>query len=510
MHHKAIKREVQKQLKKNFPKWKLLPRKEKKQISQQVLEEVTNDYNFEDPIKEDKDELLGIDNQSYQPGIMNLDEMDSFVESIESWRLFDFHNIKQHKAIKDYELKLIDELINDEVINKLLSYDGYSPAMREFLPSLFFRAELLKSIKFPEVSYRKYCGDDKNYAGHKETSPYLGMECKQNRAFIGLPLNRKKMISHIQLSQFRSGITFVQAVNLMVYFLTIARKSGLLDSHTLHCVDSTELPVDRHHLLASLTIKGKRIRIYDDIDCDCGKRRNKRDKSIYVVGYRMHTLTALNPETGHSIPLISILAAANHHDSHFLGPLISLGNSIGLNVNLVSADEAYHDKTSEIYTKHGTSVITPENSKVKLPVNVDDETLAVTMNNFCEIPMSYIGTEGSAHEFKCAAEPGECFRSSICPQYRHIPFDQGCFQRLLSADPLFKDVLDLRKNCERPFNLMKKREGLEELRVRSQNSAIARAAFTTISTLLIEIIETRKKGGNKKLKYRQERFFDAA
>ena len=34
----------------------------------------------------------------------------------------------------------------------------------------------------------------------------------------------------------------------------------------------------------------------------------KRDKSVYVVGYRMHTLTAINAKTGHSFPLISLLA----------------------------------------------------------------------------------------------------------------------------------------------------------------------------------------------------------
>ncbi|MFO7839077.1 MAG: hypothetical protein R6X08_06240 [Desulfosalsimonadaceae bacterium] len=68
-----------------------------------------------------------------------------------------------------------------------------------------------------------------------------------------------------------------------------------------------------------------KIRIYDDIDCDCGVRRKKRDKSGYVVGYRMHTLSAINSETGRCIPLISLLAAANHHDSQFLGPLIGLG-----------------------------------------------------------------------------------------------------------------------------------------------------------------------------------------
>jgi len=31
------------------------------------------------------------------------------------------------------------------------------------------RAELLKAIKYPEISYRKFSGDDKAYKGHKET-----------------------------------------------------------------------------------------------------------------------------------------------------------------------------------------------------------------------------------------------------------------------------------------------------------------------------------------------------
>jgi hypothetical protein len=31
--------------------------------------------------------------------------------------------------IKDEELRKIDELIDDRVINRLLSYDGYSPTM---------------------------------------------------------------------------------------------------------------------------------------------------------------------------------------------------------------------------------------------------------------------------------------------------------------------------------------------------------------------------------------------
>jgi hypothetical protein len=129
------------------------------------------------------------------------------------------------------------------------------------------------------------------------------------------------MISHVQMCQFRAGLTFTQLVNLTVYILYHLRENGVLSDGFVHCVDSSELPIDRQQLLAKLTIEGKKIRIYDDIDSDCGRRRKKRDKSVYVVGYRMHTLTAINPETGHSIPLISLLAPANHHDSLFLAPL---------------------------------------------------------------------------------------------------------------------------------------------------------------------------------------------
>jgi hypothetical protein len=91
--------------------------------------------------------------------------------------------------------------------------------MRDLLPSHMLRAELLKALKYPEISYRKFCGDDKSYKGYKENSDYIGMDNKQNRAFIGLPLNRRQMISHVQMSQFRKDLTFRQLVNLMVYIL---------------------------------------------------------------------------------------------------------------------------------------------------------------------------------------------------------------------------------------------------------------------------------------------------
>ena len=125
----------------------------------------------------------------------------------------------------------------------------------------------------------------------------------------------------------------------MVHFF----EYDFLGDSVVHCVDSSELAIDNQRLLASVEVKGQKIRIYDDIDCDCGKRRNKRDKSVYVVGYRVHTLTAINAKSGHSFPLISLLAPANHHDSNFLVLLIKLGKAIGLDLKLITADEAYHD-----------------------------------------------------------------------------------------------------------------------------------------------------------------------
>jgi hypothetical protein len=113
-----------------------------------------------------------------------------------------------------------------------------------------------------------------------------------------------------QLSKFRSSLSFVQQVNLLVYILHHFCQSGLLGDNILHGVDSTLLANDCKLPLATLDIKGKKIRIYSDIDCDCGTRRNKRNKSPYIIGYRLHTLTAIDAKSGHSFPLVSLLGSA--------------------------------------------------------------------------------------------------------------------------------------------------------------------------------------------------------
>lgn len=500
MHHKAIKAEIKKQLKTRYPNWQCLTKKEKKAIAKKVLDEAVKNYDFKQEVTTPLEVLLGIESQLPTASIMNLDEMGRFIEGCKNSVLFKLNRKSRYPLhIKDEELRFINDLLDNKIINKLLSYDGYTPAMRDFFPSNFLRAELLKAVKHPEISYRKFCGDDNDYKGHKEHSPYIGMDNKQNRAFIGLPLNRKQMLSHVQMCQFRAGLAFSQLVNLMVYIIYHLRESGILDEGFVHCVDSTELPVDRQQLLAVLKIKGKNIRIYDDIDCDCGKRRKKRDKSVYVVGYRMHTLTAINPKTGYSIPLISLLAPANHHDSHFLSPLVRLGKAMGLDLKLITADEAYHDKDGSFFKESGVHLVKPPSSKVSLPANVDRDTLQVMFDDLCDIPMKYIGIEEQGHEFKCGAQHGQCHRSEFCPQFRHIDFDNGYFQRILYGSDAVSKALAIRKNGERPFNLLKKREGLEQIRVRSQHGVVVRSTFTTMATLLLELAGTRKtKEANQK------------
>jgi len=484
MRHKDIKQRVNKQLKSQYPKWKRLSKKAKKEIAQKVLAEVVADYDFNQPVTTSRQELLGIEQQAPTKGIINLNDMAEFIKNIHKSRIVKLSN-NQRSAIyiKDDELRFIDELIDDGIINRLLTYSGYSPAMRTTSLSNLFRAELLKAIKYPEISYRKFC-----------TEEYLGLERKQNRVFIGLSLSRKDMIHHTELSKFRSALTFTQQINLLVYIIHHFNQAGLLGDQVLHGIDSTELANECRRPLASVNINGRKIRIYNDIDCDCGKRRNKRDKSSYVVGYRLHTLTVIDAKTGHSFPLISILAAANHHDSQFLSFLVNLAQAMGVDVKLVTADEAYHDKDGSLFKETGVLVTTPPSAKVTLPENVDASKGAVFCNASCRLPMYRVGFESQIHEYKCSADVGDCQHYQSCTQSRFIPVDRGFFQQIpFVGSEQIKQAHAIRKNCERPFNLLKNQTGLETLRVRSQQTSLARCTLSSIAVLLIEMAGLRRK-----------------
>ena len=260
MHHKNIKLIVRKQLKKQFRNWNRLNRKEKKEIAQKVLAEIDAEYDFDRAVDAPREALLGIQQQMPTKGIINLEKMAHLVDTVNKSRITKLSNYKRSAIyIENQELQFIDRLLDDGILNRLLAGEGYSPTMRDIFPNNLFRAELLKAIMYPEISYRKFCSKE-----------YLGLDRKQNRVFIGLSLSKKNMIDHTQLSKFRSSLSFVQQVNLLVYILHHFCQSGLLGDHILHGIDSTELANDCRIPLATLKIKGKKIRIYNDIDCDCG------------------------------------------------------------------------------------------------------------------------------------------------------------------------------------------------------------------------------------------------
>jgi hypothetical protein len=484
MHEKNIKRMVVKQLKKKFPNWSRLSKKTKKTLAQKVLEETVNTYCFDQDITAPLHELTGTPAIGESP-IMTLDDMKRFIADNNS-NILPFVAPSRKKYLMDRELKAIDKLLDNSIIDKLLAAKGYTPCMRNIFPHHLLRAELLKSLKFPELSYRKYCPTQLNK-----------LEQKTNRAFVGLPLHKKLSISDSQLCQFRTGLTFSQMVNIMVYIIHLFEESGRLDSKfVVHGTDSSELPaVCNPRPLATIDIEDKKVRIYADLNADCGTRRNKRDKSKYFVGYRIHSLTAINPQTGHSYPIISLIAPGNHHDNLFLKQLIQLGKAIGVDLRVVTADEAYGDReqNKEIQTEHKVTVIAPPSKKVKLPEHVEKEASAVYMDRWREVPMKYLGkTDEGEHEFKCNAASEECIHHHTCDKYRQIAVDSGMFGQIPALINGVKEVENLRKNIERPFNLLKHREGLEPVRVRSQHGLMAIATFANMANLLLEIVGTRK------------------
>ena len=487
MKRKDIKRQIRKQLKYKHPHWKNMRKSAKKKLLREIADEVMNNYDCSQLMNVPLEELIGIESQVPTAGIRTLKEMAKYIENFHNDNLFILDSNRQFKdKLFDPELKFIDSLFDNAIINTLLAPTGYSPAHREVHPYQLFRMELLKAIKYPEISYRKFCTDE-----------YFGQERQQNRAFVGLPPDTDDQIDHTELCHFRLGLSFRQIMNMMVYALHHFYQSGCLENAIIHGVDSSELPMETNYPLCTIKVNGKNVRIYTDPDCDCGKRRSKRDKSSYVIGYRMHTLTAINPSTGHSFPLLSIVGAANHHDSLFLTPLIKLAQSMGIEMKLITADQAYHDGDGEILKETGVHVIAPPSEKVNLPENVQEFPLRVTCNEHCNIPMKFIGKSSTGHEFACNAESCECMFETDCIKFRTIPSDSGYFQPMPTFLNQSEQAIKIRKHIERPFNLMKKREGLEQTRVRSQHGVIVRSAVTTIATLVLEMAGTRRKQSRK-------------
>lgn len=181
---KDIKRLVCKKLQKDYPNFKRLSKKIKKQITQMVLEEVYANYDMSKTVEADKHDLCHVG--PIPKNIFSLDQIkklhDNFIDSMLAFKLK-----SNSKAIKDPELLAIDKMVDWPFVNHLLAPDNYFAAGHKIFPVQLFKTELLKSLKYPEISYRKFCDKEIN-----------NNERKENRAFIGLKSTQK--IDHSQLS----------------------------------------------------------------------------------------------------------------------------------------------------------------------------------------------------------------------------------------------------------------------------------------------------------------------
>lgn len=472
---KDVKRLVRKALKRDHRGFKAMKKKKKKQVLSQVLRHVIDHYDQNAPVAATNIELCGID--EIPPNIYTLDQMEELIGAHYAGVLALKLN-NRTSAIKDPELQFINELCDWSFVNLLIAPESYSPVHRDKHPVHFFKAELLKSLKNPEITYRKFCKQEIN-----------NKERRENRAFIGLKVNRT--IDHSELSKFRSGLSYDQLVNVMVYFIHLFLKKKGLPKDVVYAVDSTELAEKiSSYPLVELKVGNDKIRLYRDIDADCGPRRKKRDKSNFVVGYRLHTLTVIDAERQVAYPLLSILASANHHDSNFLSMLVQLGKAIGLDINVVIGDQAYgdEDECTDIKKQHNVTILTQPKTIKKLPDFVDTDTFQVYHNDICDRPMTWSGMPyDREHEYMCEASANECPLAGHCDKVRYIPVDSGAFGQIPYHIKQVQKLCSMRKVTERPFNLLKHREGLEPLRTVSRETTRTVTVMANIATLLIEI-----------------------
>lgn len=492
---KDIKQLVRKALKRDYPGFRRLKKKEKKQVLLHVLQHAVDNYDRTAPVEATNYELCGID--EIPSNIYTLDQMEELIAGHHTGMLALKLN-NRTSAVKDPELQFINELCDWSFINSLIAPDSYSPAHREKHPVHLFKAELLKALQYPEVDYRKFCDKKINRK-----------EKRENRAFIGL--NPGQIIDHSELSKFRAGLSHDRLINVMVYFIHLFLREKDLPKNVLYAVDSTELAEKiSNYPLAKLKVGKDEIRLYRDIDADCGSRRTKRDKSKFVVGYRLHTLTVIDPERQVAYPLLSLLASANHHDSNFLVMLVELGKAIGLDLNIVIGDQAYGDEeeNDDIQKQHNVTILTQPKTIKKLPDFVDAETFQVHHDDMCDIPMSWRGvTDDREHEYGCEASVNVCPLAGHCDKIRHIPVDSGAFGQIPYHIKQVREICTMRKVAERPFNLLKHREGLEPLRTVSRETTRTATVMANIATLLIEIAgfrRTTKVSKNEQLKLFQE------
>lgn len=447
-------------------------REEKQQILQQAaaehLDGLADESQFEHAYTEKS--LTGVEELS--PDVMTLQEMGEFIENHQKLVLR-FESPARRRAIGDPFLQKLDRLLDDEIVDALLASSAFCRSKRTWLPSQLLRLELLRSYRFSEWSVREF-------------SRYMAsVHRREERAFCRLPLNRSTMCDHSVMSRFRSSLTMEMRINLSVYFLHFFLKSGHLGDRRMFMVDSTDvaIPINDTPIFKVKAADGSYIRFYSDLDADAGARRRKRDKSNRFIGYRVHTITVGDMDRGIAYPVVSLTAAASHNDSLLLDPLIEIVQAMGLTINVLSADKAYVNSSRTVRMKKECDMltVTPPVGNAVIPENVNHQTGAVFMNSDCNTPMRWRGfdEEDDMHVFKCDGDHN-CLNSPACSRERLLKMDTGLFGAVPRCSKYHGAPLFHRRIAERPFNLMKHKDGLEPCRMKTHRTVAAQVVFCQI------------------------------
>lgn len=473
---KAIRVFIQRQLAAEHPHFSQLKRKAKREIVSAACksaEKAMKAKELKIPALTDEI-LLGLG--KIPEGIMSLEEMTLFIKDHER-SVLPFPRTFDRKHIKKPLLKCMNEILDNGLLDRLLAPPGMTPSKRMWMPSKLLRIELLRTSCFPELSVRKFCDELRD------------LNRKEERTFCHLSLRKKGMCDHSTLSEFRSTLTFEMRVNLMVFMAHHFLSAKHVDENCIHMIDSTDVaePINSAPLAKLKMPDGSFIRFYSDLSSDCGSRRNKRDKSKMFVGYRVHTLCVADARRGIAFPLLSIALAANHHDSQTLDPILSLAEAMGLDVKVLSADEAYADaeKQKRILNEQGTIIVTPPKQKTKIPECVASENGSVFIDKYCETPMIWDGYDKDAgsHVFYCGNDDNICPRKALCPKERKIALDTGFFGPIPFCSPGAEQAINIRKITERPFNLLKHMDGLEPSRMKTFATVSAQVVFSQMTGL---------------------------
>jgi hypothetical protein len=109
MYYKDIKSIVRKQIKKEYPNWTRIVKKEKRAIAKMALEEAVRFYDFSQEVDAPIEELLCIEEQMPTAGIMDLESMARFIKNHENSKLYSIHKKRSniYKADEDLRAELL-------------------------------------------------------------------------------------------------------------------------------------------------------------------------------------------------------------------------------------------------------------------------------------------------------------------------------------------------------------------------------------------------------------------